>query len=154
MPRGARVGDVAEIVTPNGLAYVQMTHRNRLFGALIRSLPGFFGSRPSSLPELVAGPSAFLVFYPLGAALTRKIVTLVEKMDVPGHARAFPLFRSGTPDLTTKKVNNWWFWNGEESWPVGALTAEQRKMPIRMIVNHDALITMLTSGWTPERDSW
>ena len=154
MPRGAKIGDVVEIATPNGFAYAQMTHRNRLFGALIRALPGLFPRRPSNLSELVAGPSAFQVFYPLGAALTRKIVTLVERMDVPEHARPFPLFRSGTPDPITKQVKNWWFWDGEESWPMGSLTAEQRKMPIRMVVNHEALVTMLASGWTAERDRW
>jgi hypothetical protein len=152
MGRRVRVGDVLEIETPKGFAYAQFTHKHDQFGALIRVLPGVYGSRPASLEEIVNGPSAFVVFYPVGAAVSRQVARVVDNMPIPEHAREFPLFRCGTPDLTTKKVKTWWFWDGIESWPVGELTADQRKMPVRMLVNHTALVELITSAWAPERD--
>jgi len=152
MARRARVGDVIEIATPKGLAYAQFTHKHDQFGPLIRVLPGIHAARPGNLADIVNGPSAFMIFYPVGAAAKRQLVNVVENVPVPEHSRGFPLFRCGTPDVITKKVKAWWFWDGNESWPVGALTPEQKKMPIRILVNHDALVNMITSQWTPETD--
>lgn len=152
MAQKVRIGDVLEIRTPRGLAYAQYTHQNAKFGGLIRVLPGFYQERPVDLGPLVGGPSAFVVFYPVRAAVSQGVVSVVENRPVPEHAHDFPLFRSGTPDPITKKVGTWWFWDGEESWPVGTLTDEQRKMPIRMIVNHTGLVDLIAAEWKPQDD--
>ncbi len=122
MPRRTRVGDVIEIPTPSGLAYAQVTHKHDQFGHLIRVLPGLHAQRPTALALIVRGPSAFVILFLLTSELRRKSVAIVENLPVPDHSKAFPLFRCGTPDLTTKRVKTWWFWDGNESWPVGTLT--------------------------------
>jgi len=152
MAKKLRIGDVLEIETQRGLAYAQYTHRNEKFGSLIRVLPGFFLTRPKSLADLVRGPSSFVVFYPVRAAISQKVAKVVINEPVPEHAREFPLFRSGTPDPITNKVQTWWFWDGERGWPVGSLTPEQLKMPIRMIVNHTGLVQLINDEWKPEND--
>ena len=152
MGRRAKPGDILEITTPKGLAYAQYTHQNAKLGGLVRVLPGFYSERPVDLGSLVAGPSAFVVFYPVRASVSQGVVTVVENRAVPEHARDFPLFRSGTPHPVTKKVQTWWFWDGEQSWPVGELSLDQRRMPIRMLVNHAGLEHLIVSEWTPEKD--
>lgn len=147
-----RVGDVIEIETLRGLAYAQYTHENVQYGSLIRVLPGFHESRPRDFAPLAALPSAFVVFYPVGAAVAQNVACVVMNVPVPAHARDFPLFRAGTRDPRTKRVREWWLWDGQRSWQVGSITSEQRKLPIRMIVNHNALVHLITTEWTPERD--
>jgi hypothetical protein len=154
MAARTQVGDVLELQTPRGLAYAQYTHRNAKFGSLIRVLPGFYADRPVDLATLVSGPSTFVVFYPVRAAVSKGVATVVARVPVPQHASEFPLFRSGTPDPFSGKVNNWWLWDGEQSWPVGALSPDQRRLPIRMIVNHTGLIELIATEWTPEKDKW
>ena len=67
--------------------------------------------------------------------------------------QSFPLFRAaGIPDSRTWKVDTWWLWDGEKEWRVGAITEEQRKLPIRGIVNHEALVSYIERDWTPEAD--
>ncbi|HKV70420.1 MAG TPA: hypothetical protein VJN62_04190 [Gemmatimonadales bacterium] len=154
MANRLRVGDMLEIQTPRGLAYAQYTHRNPQYGALIRVLPRFHRDRPADFLSLAAQESAFVVFYPVSAALTQRVVTLVANAPVPPPARDFPLFRAGVKDFITKRVEAWWLWDGKKSWPVGLLTREQRKLPVRMLVNHTGLVHLIATEWTPERDTW
>ena len=66
--------------------------------------------------------------------------------------RAFPTFRAGTPDPVTRKVETWWWWDGEREWRVGPLTPEQRAFPIRGVWNDTMLVARLEAGWTPATD--
>src|SRR5438874_2360723 len=72
-----RIGDILEIATPAGLAYLQYTHRIPMWGALIRVLPGVFPERPSDFHGLVAKRERFFVFFAVGVAVARGIVTVV-----------------------------------------------------------------------------
>lgn len=50
----------------------------------------------------------------------------------------------------TGHVGPWRLWDGEREWAVPALTADQRRLSPRGIVNHAMLIERITSGWRPE----
>jgi hypothetical protein len=84
--------------------------------------------------------------------VNRRLVRVVGRPAIPPHAPSFALFRAGTPHPITKRVERWWFWNGEESWPVGDITPEQRKMPLRFATNHAGLVHLIVTDWTPEAD--
>jgi hypothetical protein len=142
-----KLGDVVEIPTNRGLAFAQYTHRHPQFGWLIRVLPGFYPARPGSLRQVVDQPARFSIFFPLAAAVNQRLLAVVANELVHEKDRPFPIFREVMPGT---KV--WWLWDGERSWRVGDLTPEQRKMPLRSIVNHKALLDMIESGWTPERE--
>jgi hypothetical protein len=149
-----KIGDIVEIATKRGFAYAQFTHKHKMYGALLRLLPGFYDHRPADLARLASSGTKFVTFFPLGAAVNRGIVEVVGNMAVPDEAKPFPLFRAGTPDRDTKKVNTWWLWDGEKAWRVGELTPEQMKLPIRGIWNDTALVERLESDWLPENNSW
>jgi hypothetical protein len=151
MARKILIGDIIEISTSKGFVYAQYTHQHEMYGGLIRILDGFFVSRPCEFDELVKQRHKFVVFFPLRAAVSRKIFEIVAHCEVPEEAKTFPIFRSGPPDRNGK-VANWWLWDGTKEWMIGKLTDEQRKIPIRSILNDTALIERIESGWTPELD--
>jgi hypothetical protein len=78
---------------------------------------------------------------------------IVGTIAVPASLIEFPLFRCGAiPNPHTGKVDNWYLWNGEKEWRVGEITAEQRKLNLRGVMNHAALVGCIESGWTPTGD--
>jgi len=151
MPR-VKIGDIVEITTNEGYAYAQYTHKHQLYGALLRVFEGIYESRPSDLEEVVRHKVAFSCFFPLGTAVHRKIVSIVGNVPVPETLQQFPIFRSGTMDPSTRKVEVWWLWDGEREWRTGKLTPEQRAFPIRGTWTYPFLIERIESHWTPETD--
>ena len=148
------IGDVVEIRTAGGLAYAQYTHKHKQYGALLRVFGSFYDMRPSNCASLVRQRPVFSCFFPLGAAVSRKIVSVIGNVAVPEEAQSFPIFRAGVVDPHSNKVESWWLWDGEQEWRVGDLTSEQRKLPIRGVWNDTLLIERIESHWTPETDTW
>jgi hypothetical protein len=70
----------------------------------------------------------------------------VANVSVPHSLREFPIFRCGLENPATGKVDEPWLWDGEREWRAGTLTDEQKKFPIRQIVNDTMLITMIEKG--------
>ena len=119
---------------------------------MIRILPGFFEERPPDLCELVKEKEKFVTFFPLQAAVNRKIFEVVENCDVPQSAKQFPLFRAAGWIDRKGRVLDWWLWDGERSWRIGKLTQDQLKLPIRSVINDTLLIQNIEEDWTPETD--
>ncbi len=66
----ARPGDILEVSTPRGLAYIHYTARHSEYGDAIRGLPGFFATRPVGFTALASSPEAYFTFYPAVAAVS------------------------------------------------------------------------------------
>jgi hypothetical protein len=150
-----RVGDLLEIKTPIGVAYALFTHKHEgrpKFGALIRVFDQMYAERPSDLPSIVKQAVRFSTFFPVGAAVKRGIVEIAARLTMPPNLLPFPIFRSGTIDPKTKKVNVWWLWDGSKSVRVGQLSSEQRELPIRAVWNDTFLVERIVEGWRPESD--
>jgi hypothetical protein len=148
-----RVGDVVEIPTAKGLAYAQYTHKHPQMGDLVRVLPGLFPVRPESLGDLAKEKELFVIFFPLVAAVSKKIFKVIANEELPAESKRFPLFRA--PGFVDRqgRVRDWWLWDGERSWQIGNLTDEQRRLPMRISCNDTALIQRIEEGWTPETDA-
>lgn len=147
----AKVGDVFEIPTSKGLTYAQYVHNNDKWGALIRVLPGFFPKRPG-LSQLAKEPERFVTFFPLEAALTKKIFQIVGTEEIPPTSRAFPVFRAAGHVDREGRVHDWLLWNGEREWKIGQLTDASRALPIRSVWNDTLLVQRIEEGWTPATD--
>jgi hypothetical protein len=147
-----KVGDVVEVKTRRGLAYAQFTHKHPRYGALLRVFGTFHRSRPDDLRALVSESPSFHCFFPLGAAVARGIVAIAGSVDIPAQAKSFPCFRAGVVDPATGRVAQWWLWDGDREWKAGALSEDQRRLPIRGVWNDTLLIERLEAGWTPESD--
>ncbi|AVP99711.1 hypothetical protein C7S18_22155 [Ahniella affigens] len=149
----SEIGAIIEIPTSKGLAYAQVSHVNADFGHLLRVFQETFTERPLSFRELVNSSPQFLCFYPLRAGLRANLVSILGTEDVPEFAKKFPLFRDYTGvDLKTGKAGPWWFWDGEQEWMVGEITAAQREMPMRSILSHTLMVERIESGWTAKLD--
>lgn len=152
MPRKLLIGDILEIPTKKGRAYVQFSHYHETpprMGAIIRALPGFFQDRPQEFQRLADQKELFYTLFPVQAAVNRKIFPVVGHATIPAHAKAFPLFRAGNTNPHSGKVEQWWLWDGARSWKISELTDEQLDLPIKAGWNDKLLISRLEQGWKP-----
>jgi hypothetical protein len=151
----AEIGDAIEIATPNGFGYVQYTHFDEIYGELVRVLDGAFGERPAEdvIARLTAGPTVFHAFVFLQDAVKHGEATVVGNHPIPSHAQKFPVFRDGLPNPRTRKVDDWVLWDGKRQWPVGAISDEQRKIPLRRILPVNTLGDRIAKGWRPENSA-
>ncbi|AJC15122.1 hypothetical protein [Pandoraea sputorum] len=148
-----RFGDVFSISTSKGDAYFQYVSKNPQMGWMIRVLPGIYSECPEDMSALVDKETNFWIFFPVAAALRRKLTAKIGRFKIPEHSQKMPIFRAGIRHSVTKKVENWWLWDGEREWMVGEITEDQRKLPIRGIWNDTLLIKRIEDGWLPEHDT-
>lgn len=157
MAKGIRIGDIIEIATNKGFVYGQYTHEHTQpprMGSLIRILGSFFEERPPDFGLLAESISVFKTFVPLARSVNLKLVSIVANEPIPNRESQFPVFRNGTIDPASGKVENWWFWDGNKEWRVGRITSEQKRMPILELVTVPELVKRIESGWTPETDPY
>lgn len=149
-----KIGDVIEITVSSGFVYAQYTHQHKQFGSLLRFFKGDFFQRlnESELVELTQAETRFSYFFMLKAAIAEGVAAVRGNFPIPQHLQGFPLFRNGIADPKTRKVAVWWLWDGENEWRVGDLTPEQRGYPLKGLIDHEYLVHLVESGWTPEND--
>jgi hypothetical protein len=150
MKRTPVLGDVYEIGISRRLAYFQYVRRHERLGALIRVLKPTFDERPAGFAEVVDAEDRFLTFFPLAAAVSKRIVTLVSNEMIPSRYRSWPRMRAPGRVTPSGVVETWWIWDGVESIQVAALSDEERHLSIKAIINDTALIEQIASNWTPE----
>ena len=159
LKRKSEIGDICEIVTPAGLAYIQYTHDIRGSGQLVRVLPGLHDARPRDFAELARQPELYFIFYTLNYALRDHQTEIVSHQPVPNWAQRYPLMRWGVPDQNGE-ILAWKIF--EASTPLTVenhlrtpvlrvLTREQHKLSIRELWPHPVMVRELARGWTPER---
>ena len=111
-----KIGDVIEVPTSKGLAYIQYTHENKDWGSLIRVLQGFYKTRPSNeeLEKVVQKPHRFQTFCPVHYGVNIGVWERVGNFPVPAFAQKFPTFKntSALPKSDLKEAS-WSLWNGE-----------------------------------------
>jgi hypothetical protein len=148
-----QIGDVIEIETRGGLAYVQYTHEHReppRWGSLLRVLPGLYDRQPD-LTKLVLEEERFSVFFPLHAALRRGLFSIVANESIPAAKQAFPIFRARQAGATE---GPWYYWDGSREWREGwwRRTPHWRPRALHEIWNDTLLIERIASGWSPPVD--
>lgn len=144
-----QIGDVFELETPKGLAYLQYTHDTKSDGALVRVLRGTYPTRPPIAP-IVKEREQFFAFVPIAASVRQSLIRAVAHYPVPEHARKFPLFKS-CAFAGLGRPQRWDLWDGERVTDVpGRLTHEQRALPIREVVTPSLLADRIAEGWAPE----
>lgn len=149
-----KIGDIIEIPTSKGLAYVQYTHEHKdppVYGSLIRVLVGFYEKRPSieEVQNIVDKPHRFQTFCPVHRTVNIGDWERVGNFPVPGFAKKFPTFKNMRYLFKRPKPEeaNWTLWDGEMSWHVGKLSMEeQMKYPKESIYNDTGLIQAIETG--------
>ena len=148
--RRLKLGDVVEISTRDGFVYMQYTHRHKQYGYLVRVFVGEYGARPVDFDDVTSSEVRFPALLPLQTLVNKGIFEVVGNEQVRLDLAEFPMFRAGIPSPSSKRVENWWLWDGECEYPLGELTDEQKCLPIRGIWNDTMLIRRIEENWRPE----
>jgi hypothetical protein len=147
--RAPRAGDVIALPTAKGLALAQVTHRDSLYGTLIRVLEPVLEKPPPDLSDVVTAGERFWTFFPVAAAIKRGLVEMLGMASIPADRQRFPLLRQRGQIRPDGSVADWWLWDGERRWRVGTLSPDQVKLSIAEVVNDTLLRERIEQDWTP-----
>jgi hypothetical protein len=145
-----KIGDIFDIKTPKGNAYLHYIFKDKTIGELVRVLPGLYNLQPDNLDGLVGSKESFMIFFPLTQALKQKIVALVghypeNTFHKPKHMRTEHIIRGEFLG---------WHIIDTDTWArklVKDLTPEQKKMSPWGVWNDTLLIERLVEGWDLEK---
>ena len=145
MSKRPKLGDIVKVPLPaNGTGYAQYTHKHKQYGALLRVFQ--IREKVEDVADLSNVPHQFTTFFPLGAAVSREIVSIVGNIPIKDEFKAFPIFRTGVAGQSGV-VEDWWLWDGENEERIGKLSAKQMEYPIRGVINDTLLIERICTGW-------
>jgi len=147
-----RSGDVLEVGTDKGLAYIQYVGEHPKYGEVIGVLPGLFEQRSVDLGLLVSN-TAYIAFYPARLAVAEGLATVVDRQAVPPGGGVPSRLRRAGMISRGGEVETWIIDNGDRQVLRRALDEEEARLPRGMIWNHQMLIARLAEGWRPELDA-
>lgn len=137
-------GDIIEIRTDRGLAYVHMTHHHESYPPVIRLLTGLHETRPDDLAALAAGEVRLTAMIPLDTALARLGLSHEKggHAELPPAERRFPTFRMPIRDRQGQVVY-WWFWDGQGLSHASELDETQKTLPLREVMSSERFLDEL-----------
>ncbi|MCB9045969.1 MAG: hypothetical protein H6550_07500 [Chitinophagales bacterium] len=142
-------GDVFEINTARGRAYLHYIYMDENLGELIRILPGLYSDMPENIQEIVQMPERYVLYFPLNLAYKKKIVSLVGSHPVSGYSKP-EYMRS--KHLVRNEFLGWHIIN-TDTWMrklVPKLSSKQRKLSPWGIWSIPLLIENLEKDWSLE----
>ncbi len=143
MPPPLEPGLAFWIVCDAGFAVGLMTHHRPKVGHLVWIAQDTFGDPPTEADVRSIERWRWPVFFPLGAALRRGIVTKVADVPVPAGLERWPTMRSGNRQM------GWTLVNFEGPGTLPRRPANDSSIPIYSVVNDTALREMIVSNWRP-----
>ncbi|WP_088146782.1 hypothetical protein [Achromobacter denitrificans] len=152
MAKRIKLGDVLQIMTSQGVAYAQVTHKHPEFGYLIRVLSGFYDTQPKDFLEIVNCPVQFSAFFVVQSAVNQGLLSVVANVSVPESLQIFPKFRSrnGGPGGSI------WLWDGGEAIRLERnLSSDEQKISTRGIISAPLLVERIENNYRAEtHDVW
>lgn len=144
--RKIKIGDIFEVPTEKGLAYLHYVYMDASAGHLLRVLPGLFNETPANLEELVAAKESYWIHYPLVEAYKQNLVKTVgsysaNKFKKPKCMRSQHIIKD---DFIGWHIIDTDTWQREL---VENLTEAQKSLSPWGVWNHTLLVERLTTGW-------
>ena len=137
-------GDIVEVETARGLAYLHLTHEAAPYPAVVRVLARGLAARPRDFAALAAGPAALTALVPLSEILSRGAITGRKVATLATGAQPFPLFRTPIRDRKGAVVY-WWLWDGTGLRWCGTDEAQIDTYPLREIIGAEDLLMRLNA---------
>jgi hypothetical protein len=143
-------GDVFEIATSKGIAYLQLCAVDKDGIQLVRVIKGVYPSHPVNLDEIVSEPELFMVHFPLVAACQRKLISKVGNYPLPSDFQAPEYMR--TTYVRQGKFMGWHIVNTEtlNRRFVECLSPSEVKLSPWGVWNDTLLKERIESGWNLE----
>lgn len=145
-----KLGDIFEISTPKGKAYLHYIHKDSVTGELIRVLKGFYSERPANLDKLAASEERYIISFPLSAATKQKIVEVVGNYSTSNFSK--PKLMRTEHNIRGEFLG--WHIVDTETWQrqlVKTLSSEQKKLSPWGLWNDTLLIENLANDWSLEK---
>lgn len=143
MAKKVKLGDVLQVLTSQGIAYAQVTHKHPEFGYLIRVFSGFYDAPPEDFSAVVSGPVQFSAFFVVQSAVNQGLLSVVANTPVPESLQVFPTFRSRNGGTG----GSIWLWSGGDAVRLErCLLPEELLYPTEGIISAPLLVKKLQSG--------
>lgn len=144
-----KLGNVFELKTSKGYAYLHFVYKDNQLGQLVRVLSGLYNQRPSSFCDLVLQNHQFVVFFPVSAAKKKELIEFVDDCPMDNFKKPKEMrteHHIGGEFLGWDIVNT-------DTWKrkfTKKLSSRQRKLSPWGIWNDTLLIERLEKGWSLE----
>jgi len=145
-----KIGDIFEINTSKGKAYLHYIHKDSTTGELIRVLSGLYSERPANFNELAALKERYIISFSLSVAYKKGIVKLVGFSSAIFFSK--PKFMRTEHNIRGEFLG--WHIVDTDNWQrqlVKNLTAEQKMLSPWGIWNDTLLIEKLENDWSLEK---
>ena len=146
-----KLGDIFEINTPKGKAYLHYIYKHPTISHLIRVLPGIYLEKPANFDKLAGSNEDYMVFFPLSAAHKRKIVECVGFYSADGFI--MPHYMRTDHNIRGEFLG--WHIIDTDTWKrelVKTLSSEQKMLSPFESWNDTLLIERITNNWSLQ--SW
>ncbi len=139
-------GDIVEIETSKGLAFVQLTHTHPSYPPVVKFLKGPYEKRPDNVTSLVSGEGP-MAMVPLSGVLEKLGLkhNRVGNVEIPRSEQAFPIFRMPIRGKQGEIIY-WWFWDGQGLTFSSELMEQQENLPLREVMSSSRFLEQLSIG--------
>ncbi len=145
----AKPGDLLEIETQNGFAYVQYVGKHPEYGDVIRVIPGFREHKPADFIDMIE-KEGYIAFYSAQASvkqgLSRIVGSYPQQSMVPRNVR-----RAGAR-AATGKILTWIVEMDGREIVREKLSEVERQLPIAAVWDHELLVLRIDEEWSPEKE--
>lgn len=153
-----RPGDVCEVETAIGLAYIQVTnHRFKMYGYAIRLIEGVYVGRPSEMSEIAQRNTKYYFFTPLQAIVRsrkHRYFHFVGNFALPHSEESPPAFL-GIILGAGGTVRKWLVNAGDrEIYETEKLSPREKKLSVLGLISPLLLREWIETGWTPEKEDF
>jgi hypothetical protein len=147
-----RRGDIVEFKTARGYAYAQFINEHKMYGTVMRVLPGVFAKRLADFEALVNKEGGWCAFWYIKDALQHKEVKVVGRAEIPKQYQKLPVFKEADRSFATALVRGWSIWDGKTTSgrPVAELSEAEKKYPLVEVIFTDHVIKRINKRWKPE----
>lgn len=146
-----KVGDIFELNTPKGKAYLHYIHNDKVTGELIRVLKGLYNKIPDDFEKLVNTEERYMISFPVSAATKKNILRHVgfcsaQNFNKPKYMRTQHNIRGEFLGWHIVDTGTW------QRQLVKTLSDEEKKLSPWGAWNDTLLIEKLVQDWS--LDQW
>lgn len=146
MSKRVKVGDVLEIVCPDGVIYLHYLGKHSIYGYGVAVSPIVHSHTMPVHEDLFR--NSYVTFYPVGTAISQGLARIVGSLPSPGLPHR--MRRAGARS-NTGQVETWIIEEPDGERLVRSLSKDERSLSISSVWNHEYLIESVLEGWTPEK---
>jgi hypothetical protein len=141
-----KAGDVLELKAGDRFAYLQYIGKHPEYGDAVLVNPRLQERQTSISAELFDG--GYTAFYPAAAAIAQGLAEVVSSLSPPDLPKR--LRRAGR--RTGRRIDTWIIEGGSGDVVKDELSADDLRLPIASIWNHELLVQRIAEGWSPVRE--